>query len=256
MLEVVVIPVLADNYIYVVHDSDSQLTAAVDPALARPVTELLAARGWALDFVLNTHHHADHVGANLELRQTTGCRIVGAAHDAARIPGLDWGLGEGESLHFGFYDFQVLATPGHTLGHVVYYCAEAGLLFAGDTLFSLGCGRLFEGDAATMLGSLQKLKALSAETQLYCAHEYTLNNARFALSVDGGNEALREHAAWAAERRSQGMSTLPSTLRRELAANPFLRTDDPGLRQALGFGETADEAAVFAQLRRMKDEFH
>jgi len=255
MLQIIDIPVLADNYIYILHDDDSGATAVIDPAISEPVLAALSARGWKLDMVLNTHHHHDHIGANLALKLATGCHVVGAASDAQRIPGLDKALIDGDCFMLGQYELQALNTPGHTSGHIVYYCPIVPALFCGDTLFSLGCGRLFEGSPQDMLLSLQRIKSLPAETLIYCTHEYTLSNALFALTVDPNNLGLQQYYALICEKRRQGLSTLPSNLALELATNPFLRTDKPILRSAVGCDDTSDEVEVFARLRRLKDDF-
>lgn len=254
MLEIIQLPVLNDNYIYLLHDADSGETAAVDPAVAGPVLDFLQAKGWQLSYILNTHHHGDHVGGNLQLKQQTGCKVVGANSDKARISGLDIGVEDGDEIRLGSHVFKVMATPGHTLGHIVFYGADSQTLFCGDTLFSLGCGRLFEGSAEQMWQSLQRLKALPESTRIYCAHEYTQANGRFALSVEADNPALRQRIAEVAELRRQNQSTLPSTLAQELATNPFLREHSTSIRQAVN-GENDSPAEIFAKVRRLKDQF-
>ncbi|OAH96690.1 hydroxyacylglutathione hydrolase [Methylomonas methanica] len=254
MLEILQIPVLQDNYIYLIQDTDSGLTAAIDPAVADAVIDVLTENSWQLDYIFNTHHHGDHVGANLQLKQQTGCKIVGSAADQARIPGIDIMLGDGDLVKLGNQSFQVIDTPGHTLGHIVYYSADSQALFCGDTLFSLGCGRLFEGSAEQMWLSLEALKALPAETRVYCAHEYTAANGRFALSVDADNPQLRQRIDQVAKLRQQNRPTLPSTIGLELATNPFFRADNVSIRSNIGMTEQSD-LAVFRQLRLMKDQF-
>jgi hydroxyacylglutathione hydrolase len=253
-LEIEQIPALSDNYVYLLHEPRAGITAVVDPALAAPVLERLSARGWQLDWILSTHHHADHTGGNLELKQATGCRIAGPKADAARIPGIDLGLAEGDRFELGDAEAVVFETPGHTSGHISYWFADAGALFCADTLFSLGCGRLFEGTPAQMWRSLSKFAALPDDALVYCAHEYTQANARFALSVDPDNPALRARAAEVDRLRAAGRPTVPSTLGGERAANPFLRPHDPAIRQRLGL-QNASDVDVFAELRRRKDRF-
>lgn len=255
MLNIHIIPALADNYIYLLHEPCSGETAAVDPAEAEPVLQALQQRGLQLNYVFNTHHHGDHVGANIELKQTTGCRIVGASADRARIPGIDIAVSEGDVLKLGDQPLKVLETPGHTLGHVAYYCSESQALFCGDTLFSMGCGRLFEGSAEQLYQSLQKLASLPAATRVYCAHEYTAANGRFALTLEPENPALQRRAAEVAGLRRQGLPTLPSTLADETACNPFLRTDSAAIRRAVVADAQTPAAEVFARIRRLKDEF-
>lgn len=255
MLEIIQLPALTDNYIYLLHDSVSGETAAVDPAVAEPVLDALRKNGWNLNYIFNTHHHGDHVGANLQLQKLTGCKIVGAAADWHRIPGIDITVSEGQTVALGQHQFDILETPGHTNGHIVYYCADSKALFCGDTLFSLGCGRLFEGSAAQMWQSLQKLKALPGDTLVYCAHEYTQANGRFALTVEAENPALQERVKEVAELRQQHRATVPSTIALELETNPFLREHSASLRQAVGTASNDSPTDVFAKVRSLKDQF-
>lgn len=255
MLQIHQLSALSDNYIYLLHEPDGGETAVVDPAVAEPVLEALRQNGWKLDYVFNTHHHGDHVGANLQLKQLTGCKIVGAGADRDRIPGIDITVGDGDTIMLGRQSFRVIATPGHTSGHVVYYCADSEALFCGDTLFSLGCGRLFEGSAEEMWQSLQKLKSLPGNTRVYCAHEYTEANGRFALTIETDNADLQRRVNEVAELRHRNLSTLPSTMALELATNPFLREHSPSLRQAVAAGENDSPAVVFAKVRLLKDQF-
>lgn len=255
MLTIDYLPVLNDNYIYLLHESSTQKTAAVDPALAEPVIEMLKERGWRLDYIFNTHHHGDHVGGNLQLKQATGCKIVGAAADRARIPGIDIAVKEGDQIQLGSCNFKIINTPGHTLGHIVYYCAESQALFCGDTLFSMGCGRLFEGTAEQMWHSLQKLKALPGDTRIYCAHEYTQANGRFALTLEADNPDLQQRMHEVAALREKNRPTLPSTIALEMATNPFLREHSPSLRKAVTANDADTPAQVFAKARLLKDRF-
>lgn len=254
MIEVVTVPALSDNYIYLLREPNDGKTAAVDPAEAGPVNEVLTQRGWRLDYIFNTHHHGDHVGANLALKQSTGCQIVASAADRNRIPGIDIAVDDGDTMRFGSEAVQVIATPGHTLGHIVYYCPASQALFCGDTLFSLGCGRLFEGSAEQLWQSLQLLKALPLETLVYCAHEYTEANGRFALSLEAKNVELQRRCRQVAELRRQNRPTLPSTIALELATNPFLREHSREIRATIGAGN-AGPADTFAKIRRLKDDF-
>lgn len=253
-LDIHLLPVLSDNYVYLVRDAESGASVAVDPAVAAPVLEALGRLGWRLGQILCTHHHADHVGGVAEIKRATGCTVVGAAADAHRIPGIDVKVREGDTVALGAHAARVIETPGHTSGHVAYWFEEARALFCGDTLFSLGCGRLFEGTPVQMWDSLCKLRALPDDARVYCGHEYTNANADFALSVDPDNPALKARAEQVLALREAGKPTVPTLLGEEKAANPFLRADDAAFRQGLGLAGR-DAAAVFTEIRRRKDEF-
>lgn len=253
-LQVELIPVLRDNYVYLIFDPPTQACAAVDPAVAPPVLAALDRLGWRLTHILNTHHHHDHVGGNLALKAATGCTIVGYGPDAARIPGLDVAVKDGGTVTVGSATAQVIEVSGHTLGHIAYWFADHAALFCGDTLFSLGCGRLFEGNPAMMWASLGRLRELPPETRVYCAHEYTEANARFALTLDPDNAALRARTREVHDLRSRSMPTLPSTIGVERATNPFLRADAPELQRAVG-APAGDAVAAFAEIRHRKDVF-
>jgi hydroxyacylglutathione hydrolase len=253
-LEIHQIPVLRDNYVYLVREPAEGACAAVDPSVAAPVLDALDRLGWRLTHVLNTHHHHDHTGGNLELKRATGCTIVGHGHDAARIPGIDVHVHDGERIDLGRQRAEVLDVSGHTVGHIAYWFADAMAVFCGDTLFSLGCGRLFEGSPEQMWSSLCRLRALPADTRVYCGHEYTEANAAFALDLDPANEDLRHRAAEVRQLRARGMPTVPSTIGSERAANPFLRADDAALAAAIGM-PARGPAQVFAHIRRRKDAF-
>ncbi len=254
MLEVIRVPALTDNYLWLAREPTSGFVAVVDPAEAAPIERALAERNWRLTHILNTHHHGDHVGGNLALKAATGCTIVGPRADRARIPGIDVEVGEGDRYQLGAASAEVFDVPGHTSGHIAYWFADSDALFCGDTLFLMGCGRLFEGTPAQMWTSLGKLKRLPGSARVYCAHEYTQSNARFALTVDGGNPALVARAQAVADARARGEPTVPGTLAEELATNPFLRADRPELAQAVGL-PPGDPVAVFAAVRRAKDQF-
>jgi len=226
----------------------------IDPAVHEPVLARLKAKGWRLTHILNTHHHGDHVGGNLALKNATGCTIVGYARDAERIPGIDVRVNDGDTYMFGQAPAKVIAVPGHTSGHIAYWFADSHALFCGDTIFALGCGRLFEGTAQQMWGSLSRLRALPDDTMIYCAHEYTQNNARFALTIEADNAALRARAAAVDAARAANRPTVPSAMGVERATNPFLRADAPGVARAVGLS-VADPVGVFAEVRRRKDVF-
>lgn len=248
------IPCLADNYGYLVRDPVSGVTAAIDTPCVASIENVLARKSWTLDYILNTHHHADHAGGNLELKAKTGCRIVGPRADAARIPGIDIALGDGDTFDLGSRRARVLDTPGHTRGHIVYVFDDDHAVFVGDTLFAMGCGRLFEGTPAQMWESLQKLLHLPDETRVYCAHEYTQKNAHFALTVEPGNADLIERAAEVDRMRAMDLPTVPTTIGRERSTNPFMRPDSPGLQATLGLAG-AGLVEVFAETRRRRNEF-
>ncbi|MDD1623475.1 MAG: hydroxyacylglutathione hydrolase [Methylococcaceae bacterium] len=254
MLTITQIPVLTDNYIYLINDPVSGETAVIDPALAQPVLDVLEKKGWRLTYILNTHHHWDHVGGNLELKQKTGCKIIAAQADRDRIPGIDRGVGEDDVISLGQHQARVISTPGHTLGHVVYHFAEDGALFCGDTLFVMGCGRLFEGTPEQMWNSLQKLKALPPSTRIYCTHEYTQTNGRFALSVEPDNRQLQEKMIEVKQLRTENKPTVPSTIEQEIATNPFFRADSISIQKTLGL-ESQSPVRVFTELRKRKDSF-
>jgi hydroxyacylglutathione hydrolase len=253
-LEVRMIPCLEDNYGYLVHDPESGFTACVDTPEVEPIMACLRETGWRLSHILNTHHHFDHAGGNLELKEKTGCIIVGSRKDAARIPGIDIQMGNDDVYLFGRHEMRIWETPGHTLGHLVYYFPQSKLLFAGDTLFALGCGRLFEGSPEDMWTSLQLLLELPDDTRVYCAHEYTAANARFALSVDPDNADLQLRAADIKQLRAQGKPTIPTTIGLERRTNPFLRPQSAGIRSSIGLPDAPD-VEVFAAVRARKDKF-
>lgn len=253
-IEVHMFGCLNDNYGFLLHDEDSQLTATIDTPEVGPINAALEQKGWTLTHIFNTHHHFDHAGGNEALKARWHCTVVGAAIDAERIPGIDQQVKDGETFQFGSSRVQVLEVPGHTSGHIAYYLPDDGIAFVGDTLFALGCGRLFEGSPAQMWRSLSKLMALPDETVVYCAHEYTQSNAAFAVTVEPDNTALRQRVKEIAALRAAGTPTVPTTIALEKATNPFLRPASPDLQQTLGM-QGDDLVAVFAETRRRKDHF-
>lgn len=252
-LEIHQFPCLEDNYGVLIHDPDAGLTASIDAPDAGAVRAASAATGWTLTHILTTHHHNDHTAGNLVLKGETGCTIIGPRKEAERIPGLDRAVGDGDSFPFGSAQVQVIDTPGHTAGHVSYWIPAHAVAFVGDTLFAMGCGRVFEGSYETMWASLSKLRRLPAATRIYCGHEYTLSNGRFGLSIEPGNEALRTRVAEAEALRAEGKPTLPTRLDRELETNVFLRTRSPEIRSRLGLA-AAEDWQVFAAVRERKNK--
>jgi hydroxyacylglutathione hydrolase len=244
----------SDNFGVLVHDPATRETASIDAPEFGPIKERLDQKGWKLDRILTTHHHGDHVEANLALKKEYGCTIIGPADEAAQIPGIDRPVRGGDSFKFGGSDVRVLDTPGHTLGHISYWMPDARTAFVADTLFAMGCGRLLEGTPEMMWPSLQKIAALPDETVIYCGHEYTAANARFALSVEPENVALVARAEEVRKLREAGKVTLPTTVAAEKRTNPFLRENEPAIRARLGLRD-AGVVAVFAELRRRKDNF-
>ncbi|EPY01173.1 hydroxyacylglutathione hydrolase [Magnetospirillum fulvum] len=254
-LVVEIVPVLTDNYVYLLHEPISGATAAIDPGAAAPVLERLAARGWSLSHILLTHHHGDHTGGTADLVRQTGCAVVGSGRDASRLPPLDVEVGGRDTFMLGSAAAMVLTVPGHTTDHLAYWFPDSHALFCGDVLFSLGCGRLFEGTAAEMWASLCKLRDLPPETLVYCGHEYTAANGRFARLVERDNRALLIRLEEIEAQRAKGKPTLPSTIASERAANPFLRADEPAVARAVGMEPGTDPVRVLAELRRRKDVF-
>ncbi len=258
--EVRLIACLEDNYAVLVHRPDASghgpgTTFLVDAPDEAPVLAALDAAGWTLDAILLTHHHGDHTGAAGALAADTGAALIGPAAEADKMPDLDIALEDGAVFRIGPFEVQAIATPGHTAGPLSYYLPAEKLAFTGDTLFALGCGRLFEGTAATLWASLRHLReVLPDDTRVYCGHEYTLSNARFALAVDPGNAALVKRAGAIEAARAAGRPTLPFLMGEEKATNPFLRADDPAVAASADL-EGAAPAAVFAALRARKDSY-
>lgn len=239
-LEIVRIPVLSDNYVWLVREPVSGETTVVDPAVAGPVLAEAEARGWKITQIWNTHWHPDHTGGNSAIKAATGAFVTGPAAEADRIPTLDRRVKEGDRVALGPVEAEVLEVPAHTAGHIAYHLPTEEAVFVGDTLFAMGCGRLFEGTAEQMHSNLQRLAALPPATRAYCAHEYTLSNGRFAVTVEPDNAALAKRMAEVEAARAAGEATVPTTIALELATNPFMR---------------ASSAAELAERRRAKDNF-
>jgi len=253
-LQIVTIPCLSDNYAYLAHDPATGATAAVDVPEAAPIIAELKAQGWTLSDVLLTHHHADHVQGLPDLLAFAPARVVGAAADAHRLPPLDIAIGEGDTVHIGQEEGRVIDVSGHTVGHVAFHFPKSDAIFTADSLMALGCGRVFEGTMEQMHKSLEKLATLPPETVVYSGHEYTLNNAKFALTVDPDNPRLKSRIKEIDAKRATGKPTVPSTLAEELATNPFLRASDPDIQSSLGMTGAAP-GTVFAEIRARKDRF-
>jgi len=257
-VRVVAVPVLQDNYSYLIIDEDERVAGVVDVSEVEPVLEAARAEGVTITTVLSTHHHFDHVGGNEEIASRIPVRVFGNADDAERIPRLTDGVREGDTVRFGRLSAQVLFIPAHTSGHIAYHFARERSVFTGDTLFAAGCGRLFEGDPAQMMNSLAKLNALPEDTKVYCGHEYTVKNLEFAKALEPSNAAIADKLEWARSRRAQGQPTVPSTIASERATNPFLRTGSAELRdsvrrQIASVGD--DDVLIFGGTRKLKDEF-
>jgi hydroxyacylglutathione hydrolase len=244
----------SDNFGVLLHDPQANLTVSIDASEDAPIRAKLAEKGWRLDQILITHHHADHTAGNLSLQATFKSKIIGPAGEADRIPGIGQSVKGGDSFRIGSHEVRVLDTPGHTLGHISYWLPADKVAFVADTLFAVGCGRVIEGTMDMMWASLQKLAALPDDTAIYCGHEYTETNIRFALTIEPDNAALVARAAEVKALRAAGKATLPTTIALEKRTNPFLRADEPGIRKRLGM-ESAPAAAVFGEIRKRKDAF-
>lgn len=257
-MRVVPVPVLQDNYSYLIVDEAERVAAVVDCAEVQPVLDAAGAEGVTITRVLSTHHHFDHVGGNEEIAGRIPVRVYGNAGDAERIPRLTDGVREGDTVHVGRLAAEVLFIPAHTSGHIAYHFPRERAVFTGDTLFAAGCGRLFEGDPGQMMSSLAKLSALPEETKVYCGHEYTVRNLEFAQMLEPNNKAIADKLAWARARRAQGHPTVPTTISSELATNPFLRTSSVELRAAVRERIPSvddDDLRIFAGTRKLKDDF-
>nr|1XM8_A Chain A, glyoxalase II [Arabidopsis thaliana]1XM8_B Chain B, glyoxalase II [Arabidopsis thaliana]2Q42_A Chain A, Putative hydroxyacylglutathione hydrolase 2 [Arabidopsis thaliana]2Q42_B Chain B, Putative hydroxyacylglutathione hydrolase 2 [Arabidopsis thaliana] len=254
-MQIELVPCLKDNYAYILHDEDTGTVGVVDPSEAEPIIDSLKRSGRNLTYILNTHHHYDHTGGNLELKDRYGAKVIGSAMDKDRIPGIDMALKDGDKWMFAGHEVHVMDTPGHTKGHISLYFPGSRAIFTGDTMFSLSCGKLFEGTPKQMLASLQKITSLPDDTSIYCGHEYTLSNSKFALSLEPNNEVLQSYAAHVAELRSKKLPTIPTTVKMEKACNPFLRSSNTDIRRALRIPEAADEAEALGIIRKAKDDF-
>jgi len=254
MIEVRQISVLSDNYVYLITDDETQITACIDPSVSEKVIEVIEEEGLNLRFILNTHHHYDHVGGNVELKEKYNCEIIGNKNDKQRIPGIDIYLKDKDEFEIGNSRFKILEMSGHTVGHVGYYFKRDGILFCGDTLFSLGCGRLFEGSPLQMVESLSKIRSLPEDTKIFCGHEYTESNAEFAFHLNPNDKLLKEKMEEIKKKRSKLLPTVPSVLKEEKKLNPFLKFDDKDYLDLIGIEDVSNEEN-FKKIRILKDNF-
>ena len=253
-IEIHMFPCLSDNYGFLIHDPQEGSTATIYTPEVGAIENALQAKGWRLTHIINTHHHYDHAGGNIELKNKTNCKIIGPEMDKDRIPGIDMGVEHKEEFNFGNHHVICYHTPGHTTGHVVYYFVDQQLAFVGDTLFAMGCGRLFEGTPEQMWSSLNLMMEWPDETELYCAHEYTQSNAEFAITVEPNNKALSRRKIEVDRMRLENKPTVPTNLGIEKQTNPFLRPDSKEIKANLNM-DSASTVEVFAEIRQRKDNF-
>jgi len=253
-MKIEIIPCLKDNYSYLIIDEKNKNACVVDPSEAQPIINYLEREKIQLTFILNTHHHYDHVGGNNELKKRYNAKVVGFFGDKHRIPGIDITLKDNERWKFGRSVVKILHIPGHTLGHICFFFENEKLAFTGDTLFSLGCGRIFEGTFEQMFKSLEKIKNLPKDTMIYCGHEYTDNNGKFCISIDKENEKLKDRIKEVQIKRKRNQPTLPVSLGQELDTNIFLRCDDKKIKNNIKM-KTSSELEIFTKLRNLKDKF-
>ncbi|MDC0977104.1 hydroxyacylglutathione hydrolase [Pelagibacteraceae bacterium] len=254
MLKINIISCLEDNYSYIVHDTSSDIVGVIDPSEFKPIDNFIKKKFNKINFILNTHHHFDHTGGNLELKKKYNCKIIGSINDEKRIPGIDIKLQNNDIFEFGNIEFKIIFVPGHTSGHICFYSAKEKVIFTGDTLFSLGCGRVFEGTYQQMLESLNKIKNLPKQTSVYCGHEYTKKNLDFCLKIELYNPFLKDKKIWVDLKMSKKEPTIPVTLQDELNTNIFLRCDVPSVKKSLGMKNSL-EVEIFKKLRDLKDSF-
>ena len=254
MLDITIISCLSDNYSYLIKDKKTNLVGIVDPSDFKQVDQEISRTYKKLDFILNTHHHSDHVDGNINLKKKYNSKVICSSYEGEKIPGADIKKSHGEQFNLGETDFKVIHVPGHTLGHIAFYSEKASVIFTGDTLFSLGCGRIFEGTFEQMFDSLEKIKNLSKNTMIYCGHEYTNNNGRFCISIDKDNKKLKDRIQDVKNKMGKKLPTLPVTLNDELETNIFLRCDDKRIKNNLNMSNSS-ELEVFKKLRNLKDKF-
>ena len=253
-MKVEIIKCLQDNYSYLLINEKNQNACVVDPSEAQPIINFVEKKNINLKFILNTHHHHDHVGGNKKLKQKYNSKVVGSKIDEFRIPEIDLKLSEGDFFKFGKINFEIIFIPGHTRGHIAFFSQSEKIIFTGDTLFSLGCGRIFEGTYEQMFASLNKIKKLPSSTKIYCGHEYTKNNYEFCIRYDGKNRFLQKKLNWINFQLNNSEPTVPISLSDELKTNIFLRCDSLPVKEALGMNNASDEV-IFKKLRDLKDHF-
>ena len=254
MIEIIQIQLLSDNYSYIIRDKNTNITCCIDPSVAKDIVNVLQNRGIDLNFILNTHHHQDHVGGNLELKEIYNCKIIGCSDDQNRIPGIDIKLKDSEEFNIGESVFKVIDTPGHTIGHICFYFEDQNFLFCGDTIFSLGCGRLFEGSYEQMTESILKIRSLPDCTKIFCGHEYTESNAKFAEFLDSGDDLLKKKILNIKKERLESKPTIPAVLEEEKKLNPFMKFDNQEYLDSIKI-ENISNAENFKKIRIMKDNF-
>jgi hydroxyacylglutathione hydrolase len=253
MLNVDIVSCLQDNYSFVVHDTETNTVAVVDPSEFEPIDNFIKKKFNKIDYILNTHHHFDHVGGNLDLKKKYNAKIIGSKKDEKRIPGIDVKLSDNENFKLGSVDFKIIFIPGHTSGHICFYSKNEKVVFTGDTLFSLGCGKVFEGTHLEMLRSLNLIKKLPTDTQIYCGHEYTQKNLDFCFKYENNNRLI-EKKKWIISKLNKNQPTIPTTVKEELNTNIFLRCDSFEVKKSLSM-ENSTELEVFKRLRDLKDDF-
>jgi len=254
MIDISIINCLSDNYSYLIKDKKTNLVGVVDPSNFQEVDQKITKTYKKLDFILNTHHHSDHVGGNIDLKKKYNSKIICSSYESNKIPGADIKKSDGEKFTFGEINFEVLHIPGHTIGHIAFYSEKPSIIFTGDTLFSLGCGRIFEGTFEQMFNSLEKIKKLKKNTMIYCGHEYTENNGKFCISIDKDNERLKKRMQDVKNKNQKKIPTVPVTLSDELETNIFLRSDDEKIKNNLKMNNSS-ELEIFTKLRNLKDKF-
>jgi len=254
MLNIEIVSCLNDNFSYIIHEDNTGIVGVIDPSEFYPIDELISKKYKKIDFILNTHHHFDHVGGNKKIKEKYKSKVVGSKIDKNRIPEIDILLSDNDSFKFGTLIFKIMFAPGHTSGHICFYCEEEKIIFTGDTLFSLGCGRIFEGSYKQMFNSLNIIKKLPKETNIYCGHEYTKKNLEFCLKYDKNNEGLNIKKIWIEKRLQDRLPSIPVSLGSELSNNIFFRCDDLSVKKNLGMQNSSAEE-VFKKLRDLKDSF-